>query len=71
MNEKLKRPGRKIAAEKRKLARSIIAQFSCTEEFYNLPGNIKASLRALCPEIVKLEESFNQGYEFRPYSSIN
>jgi hypothetical protein len=71
MNEKLKRPGRKIGAEKRRAARAVLVGFSLSEEYFNLPGKVKAAIRTFCPEIEKAEAKLNaSGFDFTSYESI-
>lgn len=70
MEKKQTRPGRKLAAEKRRLARYQLSQFACTDQYFALPGHIKAALRTLCPEIKKMEDAMDKTFDFSNYYSF-
>jgi hypothetical protein len=43
------RPGRKIAAEKRRIAREILREFYGSEQFCGLPRKIQLAIFLVCP----------------------
>jgi hypothetical protein len=47
--ESKSRPGRRIAAEKRRIARRILREFYKTPEFEKLPGAIQLAMKEVCP----------------------
>ncbi len=51
MNGTGKRPGRRIAAEKRKEARLVLQEFVFTEDFQILPREIQLSILTLNPTL--------------------
>ncbi|NLK04792.1 MAG: hypothetical protein GX315_00350 [Spirochaetales bacterium] len=57
--EKLRqvRPGRKLGAEKRRIAREILREFYASEEFSRLGRKVQLAMQELCPaeESGKLE----------------
>ncbi len=42
-----KRPGRKLGAEKRRVAKQILSEFSKTDEFTNLPRPVQLAIQEL------------------------
>ncbi|MFA6688128.1 MAG: hypothetical protein ACOX6K_07500 [Sphaerochaetaceae bacterium] len=52
MKEKkiVRRPGRKLGAERRRVARDILRRFYHTDEFYLLPTAVRLAILELCPE---------------------
>ncbi len=44
------RPGRKIAAEKRRVAREILWEFYGSEQFSELPRKVQLALSLICPD---------------------
>ena len=44
-----KRPGRKIGAERRRVARETLRQFYGCKAFHDLPGNVRVAMLELCP----------------------
>ncbi len=64
------RPGRKIAAEKRRVAREVLVNFCLTDEFFNLPGYVKAALRTLCPEIIDMEKLATSSFDFISHKNV-
>jgi hypothetical protein len=44
-----KRPGRKIGAERRRVARETLRQFYGLKAFHDLPGNVRVAMLELCP----------------------
>lgn len=51
------RPGRKLGAEKRRIAREILREFYASEEFSHLARRVQLAMQELCPaeETGKLE----------------
>jgi hypothetical protein len=48
-----RRPGRALAAERRRVARHDIARFSMTDGWLELPARVRVAIEALVPEIRK------------------
>jgi hypothetical protein len=48
-----RRPGRALAAERRRVARHDIARFSETDGWLQLPARVRIAVEALVPEIRK------------------
>ncbi len=46
----VKRPGRKLGAERRRIAREILQRFYATDEFAYLPSEVRLAMLELCPE---------------------
>lgn len=51
MREVLKRPGRKIAAEKRRIAKEILQEFIEDGDFYLLPHDVQDALLVVAPSL--------------------
>lgn len=45
------RPGRKIAAEKRRVARGILQEFYGSEQFCGLPRKVQLAMLLVCPRV--------------------
>ncbi len=43
------RPGRRVAAERRRIARSVIREFYATHQFAHLPSAVQVALKEICP----------------------
>jgi len=48
-----KRPGRAMAAERRRVAREDLMAFSLTEAWQSIPARIRVAIEELVPEIRK------------------
>ena len=44
-----KRPGRKVGAERRRVARETLRQFYGFKAFHDLPGSVRVAMLELCP----------------------
>lgn len=44
-----RRPGRKIGAERRRVARETLRNFYGFKAFHDLPGNVRVAMLELCP----------------------
>lgn len=51
MDEVVKRPGRKIAAEKRRIAKEILQEFIDAGDFYKLPSDVQEALIIIAPTL--------------------
>ena len=51
MDEVVKRPGRKIAAEKRRIAKEILQEFIDAGDFYSLPSDVQEALIIIAPTL--------------------
>ncbi len=49
IDEGKSRPGRKIAAERRRIARAVLREFYKSPEFEKLPGTIQLAMKEICP----------------------
>lgn len=47
----VRRPGRKLGAERRRIAREILRRFYNTDEFAFLPSEVRLAILELCPEL--------------------
>lgn len=65
ITEKKRRPGRKIAAEKRRIARSTLIAFARSDDYAALPRKVQVAIEALCPDI---HESAT--FSFPTYASV-
>ncbi len=45
-----RRPGRKVGAEKRRIAKETLRNFYTTDDFLNLPSGVKLAMLTLCPK---------------------
>lgn len=55
MNEVKKRPGRRVAAERRREARAVLQDFIATQDFRSLPREIQLSILTLNPRLRECE----------------
>ena len=51
MRDVIKRPGRKIAAEKRRIAKEILQEFIEDGDFYYLPHDVQEALLVVAPAL--------------------
>ena len=51
MRDVIKRPGRKIAAEKRRIAKEILQEFIEDGDFYYLPHDVQEALLVIAPDL--------------------
>ena len=45
-----RRPGRKLGAERRRIARSVLREFYADVQFQELPRKVQLAILELCPE---------------------
>jgi len=50
------RPGRKLAAEKRRVARGILQEFYDSEQFSGLPRKVQLAMFLVCPRAKVVEK---------------
>ncbi len=60
-----KRPGRKLAAEKRRIARETMKGFIGSEEFYALDRKVQLAILQLCPSVKEPERK--EEYDISPF----
>ncbi|MBR1919424.1 MAG: hypothetical protein IJ831_07345 [Spirochaetales bacterium] len=60
-----KRPGRKIAAEKRRIARETMKSFIGSKEFYALDRKVQIAILQLCPSVKEPERE--EEIDIRPF----
>lgn len=46
----VRRPGRKLGAERRRIAREILRRFYNSDDFAYLPSDVRLAMLELCPE---------------------
>lgn len=46
----VRRPGRRLGAERRCIARKILRRFYATDDFAYLPSEVRLAMLELCPE---------------------
>ncbi|MCR5731384.1 MAG: hypothetical protein K6G51_00360 [Sphaerochaetaceae bacterium] len=64
-----KRPGRKLAAEKRRIARETMKSFIGSPEFYALDRKVQVAILQLCPSVKepKREEENIEEIDISPF----
>ncbi len=58
MNEITRRPGRRIAAAKRKLAKEILQDYINRGEFYSLPADVQEAILLTAPALKARKVAF-------------
>lgn len=62
-----KRPGRKLAAEKRRIARETMKQFIGTPEFYSLDRKVQLAILQLCPSVKEPAREEEEDIDISPF----